>query len=93
VQSGYWPLYRYNPALAAEGKNPLTIDSKAPSIPLEQYAYNETRYRMLTQSDPVRAAALMHEAQRDVQTQWQRYHDMATVLEEEAASSATMSDS
>jgi pyruvate-ferredoxin/flavodoxin oxidoreductase len=93
VQSGYWPLYRYNPALADEGKNPLTIDSKAPSIPLEQYAYNETRYRMLTQSDPVRAVALMHEAQRDVQAQWQRYHDMATVLEEEAASSATMSDS
>ena len=93
VQSGYWPLYRYNPTLAAEGKNPLTIDSKAPSIPLEQYAYNETRYRMLTQSDPVRAAALMHEAQRDVQAHWQRYHDMATVLEEEAASSATMSDS
>jgi pyruvate-ferredoxin/flavodoxin oxidoreductase len=93
VQSGYWPLYRYNPALADEGKNPLTIDSKAPSIPLEQYAYNETRYRMLTQSDPVRAVALMHEAQRDVQAQWQRYHDMAIVLEEEAASSATMSDS
>jgi pyruvate-ferredoxin/flavodoxin oxidoreductase len=93
VQSGYWPLYRYNPALAAEGKNPLIIDSKAPSIPLAQYAYNETRYRMLTQSDPVRAAALMREAQRDVQAHWQRYHDLAAVLEEEAASSATMSDS
>jgi len=86
VQSGYWPLYRYNPALAEEGKNPLIIDSKAPSIPLEQYAYNETRYRMLVQSDPVRAAALMHEAQQDVQAHWQRYHDMAAVLEEEATS-------
>ena len=84
VQSGYWPLYRYNPALATEGKNPLVIDSKSPSIPLEQYAYNETRYRMLAQSDPTRAEALMRTAQRDVQANWQRYHDMATVLEEEA---------
>ncbi|HEX6541359.1 MAG TPA: pyruvate:ferredoxin (flavodoxin) oxidoreductase [Ktedonobacterales bacterium] len=84
VQSGYWPLYRYNPALVEEGKNPLIIDSKAPSIPLEQYAYNETRYRMLAQSDPERAEALMHSAQHDVRETWQRYHDMAAVLEEEA---------
>ena len=89
VQSGYWPLYRYNPALAEAGKSPLVIDSKAPSIPLEQYAYNETRYRMLAQSDPARAAELLHEAQQDVQANWQRYHDMATVLDEEATTSAT----
>ena len=89
VQSGYWPLYRYNPALAEAGKSPLVIDSKAPSIPLQQYAYNETRYRMLAQSDPARAAELLHEAQQDVQANWQRYHDMATVLDEEATTSAT----
>ena len=89
VQSGYWPLYRYNPALTEGGKSPLIIDSKAPSIPLEQYAYNETRYRMLAQSDPARAAELLHEAQQDVQANWQRYHDMATVLDEEATTSAT----
>jgi pyruvate-ferredoxin/flavodoxin oxidoreductase len=86
VQSGYWPLYRFNPALADEGKNPLTIDSKAPSIPLEQYAYNETRYRMLVQSDPARAETLMNEARQDVQANWQRYTDMATVLDEESGS-------
>ena len=51
VQAGAWPLYRYNPALIAEGKNPLSIDSKEPTIPFEQYAYNETRFRMLLQSD------------------------------------------
>jgi pyruvate-ferredoxin/flavodoxin oxidoreductase len=84
VQSGYWPLYRYNPALAEEGKNPLTIDSRAPAIPLKQYTDNETRYRMLAQSDPARAEALMRAAQQDVQAHWQRYHDMAVVLEEEA---------
>src|SRR4029453_2674551 len=52
VQSGHWPLFRYNPALAGEGKNPLQLDSKPPSIPLKQYAYNETRYTMLAHADP-----------------------------------------
>ena len=84
VQSGYWPLFRYNPALAEEGKNPLTLDSKDPSIPLEQYAYNETRYRMLTQSDHQRADLLLDLAKHDVQAQWHRYQDLAKVLEEEA---------
>ena len=50
VNSGIWPLYRYNPALAAEGKNPLTIDSKDPTVAVQEYAYNETRYRMLVQA-------------------------------------------
>ena len=59
VQSGHWLLYRYNPALADAGKHPLTIDSKAPSIPLEQYVYNETRYRMLLQSDEARSEQLL----------------------------------
>ena len=52
VQSGYWPLFRYNPALADEGKNPFLLDSRAPAIPLQKYIYNETRYSMLVQSDP-----------------------------------------
>ena len=47
VQSGYWPLFRYNPALVEEGKNPLQLDSKPPTLPLQKYAYNETRYTML----------------------------------------------
>ncbi|HET9981431.1 MAG TPA: 2-oxoacid:acceptor oxidoreductase family protein, partial [Ktedonobacterales bacterium] len=84
VQSGYWSLYRYNPTFIEEGKNPLTIDSKAPSIPLAQYAYNETRYRMLAQSDPERAEALMRQAQDDVQAHWRRYQDLAAVMNEEA---------
>jgi len=52
VLSGYWPLMRYNPALRLEGKNPFLLDSKAPSIPLKQYAYQEARYTMLVRSDP-----------------------------------------
>ena len=80
VQSGAWPLYRYNPAREAEGKNPLTLDSKAPSIPLEQYLYNETRFRMLLQSDEARAEELLEQARRAVERRWQRYQQMAALL-------------
>jgi pyruvate-ferredoxin/flavodoxin oxidoreductase len=79
VQSGFWPLYRYNPTLVAEGKNPLTIDSKEPSIPFTDYAYNETRYRMLLQSDEQRAEALMKQAEKDIQGRWNLYRQMAAM--------------
>lgn len=77
VQSGYWQLYRYNPLLAEEGKNPLTIDSKEPTLPLEEFAYNETRYRMLLQSDESRADTLMKLAKDDIKQRWDRYQQMA----------------
>lgn len=79
VQSGLWPLYRYNPKLVEEGKNPLIIDSKDPSIPLEQYAYNETRYKMLVQSDEQRAEMLLKQAQQDVKSRWELYKQMAAM--------------
>jgi pyruvate-ferredoxin/flavodoxin oxidoreductase len=79
VQSGIWPLYRYNPALVDEGKNPLSIDSKDPSIPVSKYAYNETRYRMLLQSDEQRAEGLMKLAQEDVEKRWNLYKQMASI--------------
>ena len=79
VQSGYWPMYRYNPALVAEGKNPLVIDSKEASISLDQYVYNETRYRMLVQSDESRAEMLLKEAQQDVKSRWSLYEQMAAM--------------
>ncbi len=77
VNSGYWPLWRYNPALAAEGKNPFKLDSKAPSLPLEKYIYNETRYTMLVHSDPKAAAQLLIEAQHDVHDKWKFYEQLA----------------
>ena len=77
VKSGAWPLYRYNPALIEQGKNPLTIDSKEPSIPISKYAYNETRYRMLLQSNEQRAELLMEMAQKDSKRRWEMYRQMA----------------
>jgi pyruvate-ferredoxin/flavodoxin oxidoreductase len=79
VSSGYWPLVRYNPDLAVQGKNPLTLDSKAPAIPLEEYIYNETRYSMLTKSKPEQAKLLLKQAQEDVLIRWKLYEHMAGV--------------
>jgi pyruvate-ferredoxin/flavodoxin oxidoreductase len=79
VQSGHWPLFRYNPALIDEGKNPLIIESKDPSISFQQYAYNETRYRMLAQSDEERAEELLKLAQKDVDSRWRMYRQMASM--------------
>jgi pyruvate-ferredoxin/flavodoxin oxidoreductase len=77
VKSGYWPLVRYNPDLVKDGKNPLTIDSKAPEIPLKDYVYNETRYSMLTKSRPEAAEKLLKEAQEDVYKRWKSYTHLA----------------
>ena len=73
VQSGYWPLMRYNPGLRAEGKNPFQLDSKAPSIRLKEFAYREARYTMLARGNPEMAAELLTEAQDDVERQWRVY--------------------
>jgi len=79
VASGYWPLYRYNPDNVEQGKNPLTIDSKDPTISLQDYAYNETRYRMLLQADESRAEMLMKEATDDVRKRLEFYKQMAAI--------------
>jgi len=73
VQSGHWPLFRFDPRRTAEGKNPMQLDSKAPSIPLGQYLYNETRYTQLQQSHPQEAKRLLQEAQQDVAARWKMY--------------------
>ncbi len=77
VKSGVWPIYRYNPELAAQGENPLTIDAKEPTVPVEDYAYNETRYRMLLQSNEERAEVLMAKAKQDAASRWTLYQQMA----------------
>ena len=77
VDSGHWPLYRYNPALALDGKNPLKLDSKPPKIKFEDYAYLETRYKMLTKSNPEEAKRLMVLAENDVKKRWRWFEDAA----------------
>ncbi|MEZ4642997.1 MAG: pyruvate:ferredoxin (flavodoxin) oxidoreductase [Chloroflexota bacterium] len=77
VSSGYWPLFRYNPDLEMQGKNPFQLDSRAPKLPLEKYIYREGRYRMLTQSHPERAEKLLKLAEADVKARWETYAEMA----------------
>ena len=78
VACGHWPLYRYNPELEAQGKNPLIIDSGEPTISFAEYAYNETRYRALRQANPELAAQLMERAEADVKRRWKYLKHLAT---------------
>ncbi len=78
VDSGQWLLYRYNPATAEAGGNPLTLDSRAPKLPLKEYMNMENRFRMLELTHPDRAVELFEEAQGDVQTRWALYEYLAS---------------
>ncbi|HLP40509.1 MAG TPA: pyruvate:ferredoxin (flavodoxin) oxidoreductase, partial [Fibrobacteria bacterium] len=77
VDSGHWMLYRHNPALTAEGKSPLQMDSKEPKIPLKDFLYSEDRYKVLVKSDPKAAAELLERAQEDVRRRWAMYKMMS----------------
>ena len=79
VQSGMWPLLRYDPRLLEQGQNPLTIDSKDPTIPPQEYMYNETRYRMLVQSDEARAEMLLKKVEKDNKQKLNYYRQMAAM--------------
>ncbi|MFH1460177.1 MAG: pyruvate:ferredoxin (flavodoxin) oxidoreductase [Candidatus Omnitrophota bacterium] len=77
VLSGYWPLFRYNPDLIAQGKNPMQLDSKAPSIPLAEYIYNENRFNALKKMNPQRAEMLLKKAQEEVNRRFKMYEYLA----------------
>ena len=77
VESGHWPVYRYDPRLAAEGKNPFQLDCPAPKVSLKDYVYNETRYAQLRKSNPAAAEELLRQGQADVEAKWRRYQQLA----------------
>ena len=78
VSSGYWPLVRYNPQVRDTQGNPFVLDSPRPRIPLQDYAYNELRYKMLGHSNPQEAERLMKLAEKSLQLRWSVYEEMAT---------------
>jgi len=86
VDSGHWPLFRYNPERARQGKNPLHLDSKAPSIPYRQFIETEVRFNMLWRSHPERAEELLEEAQQDVLHRYHYYEQLASLPWEEDGS-------
>ncbi|MCF6179257.1 MAG: pyruvate:ferredoxin (flavodoxin) oxidoreductase, partial [Geopsychrobacter sp.] len=77
VACGHWPLFRYDPRLVAEGKNPLQMDSKAPTLSFAEYAGNQNRFRVLKKANPEEAEALMEASAKDVATRYDLYRKLA----------------
>ena len=77
VNSGYWFLYRYSPALKEAGQNPFQLDSKEPSMPLEEFLNGEVRYASLRRSFPEEADALMEHAKNFCAEQYRKYRKLA----------------
>lgn len=77
VASGYWPLFRYDPRMRQADMNPFRLDSTRPRLPLEDFAYQELRYRILTQTRPEEARMLLRQAQAAVDERYRIYEDIA----------------
>jgi len=77
VDSAAWVLYRYNPALKKEGKNPLLLDSKEPSLDIGEYMYKEIRFRSLRDKDPERAEHFLAQARADAKERYAYYRYLA----------------
>ncbi len=78
VQSGQWILYRYDPRLAAAGKNPLQLDSSEPTLPLEEYITKENRFKILMKANPEESKRLIGQAQKDVREKYAYYKKLAS---------------
>jgi pyruvate-ferredoxin/flavodoxin oxidoreductase len=79
VDSGHWPLFRYNPQQAAEGKNPLHLDSKAPSIPYREFIETEIRFNMLWRTHPEEAEKFLAQSQQEVLHRYHYYEQLASL--------------
>lgn len=79
VESGHWPLFRYDPKKIEAGVNPLTMDSKKPTISISDYAYGENRYKMLLKADEERAERLMKAAETEAERRWLLYSQLAEI--------------
>ncbi|GGC04838.1 pyruvate-flavodoxin oxidoreductase [Marinobacterium zhoushanense] len=88
VDSGHWPLFRYDPRRAAAGQNPLRLDSKPPSIPYRRFAGTEARFSMLMGTHPEAAKAFLDAAQHEVSERYHRYAQLAELSWEEVDSPA-----
>jgi pyruvate-ferredoxin/flavodoxin oxidoreductase len=77
VNSGYFPLFRFDPRLAAEGKNPLQLDSKAPTITFEEFAGKQNRFRVLKKNNPEQADQLLEASAKDFAARFDLYQKLA----------------
>jgi pyruvate-ferredoxin/flavodoxin oxidoreductase len=79
VETGYWPIYRYDPLREAAGEHALHLDSRPPKKPFEEFAMTEARFAMLARSNPQVAERLFSEAQSDIDNRWHLYEQMVNV--------------
>jgi len=77
VEAGYWPLYRYNPLMKEEGKNPFILDSKEPSADYREFIMGEVRFSSLTRTFPENADTLFERAEEDMKERYAIYKRMA----------------
>ncbi len=80
VESGYWPLFRYDPRRVAAGDSPLKLDSAAPKIDLARFVENETRFRQVEQSNPEGFRKMMAQAQKDIHEKYALYEQLAKAM-------------
>jgi len=88
VKSGHWPLFRYDPRRAAQHKNPLHLDSDAPSVPYREYVSTEARFSMLWRSHPEQAERFLKESQAEVEARYHHYKQLADLPWDEESSCA-----
>ncbi|MCU7882147.1 MAG: pyruvate:ferredoxin (flavodoxin) oxidoreductase [Candidatus Thiodiazotropha sp. (ex Lucinoma aequizonata)] len=84
VDSGHWPLFRYDPRRSKKGENPLKMDSKEPSIPYRDFASTETRFSVLQRTHPEASERFLRQAQQQIKTRYQLYEQLAQLATEEA---------
>jgi pyruvate-ferredoxin/flavodoxin oxidoreductase len=77
VNSGFWPLYRFNPVEAATGQHPLHLDSKAPSQDVGDFMYKQNRFKILRQANPARATELLEQVKEEIAGRWRVYEELA----------------
>ncbi len=77
VEVGYWPLYRFNPLLKKEGKNPFILDSKPPKEGFQEFLLGEVRYSSLTRTFPEKAKVLFKKAEEEMKERYETYKRMA----------------
>ena len=79
VDTGYWPLYRYDPRMVDAGKQPFRLDSRPPSRPFAEVALKEARYAVLSKANPEGHTRLMELAQQDIDDRWSLYEDFTEI--------------
>ncbi|MCM8854541.1 MAG: pyruvate:ferredoxin (flavodoxin) oxidoreductase [Candidatus Thiodiazotropha sp.] len=84
VDSGHWPLFRYDPRRSEKGENPLKMDSKEPSIPYRDFASTETRFSVLQRTHPEASERFLRQAQQQIKTRYQLYEQLAQLATGEA---------